>query len=74
MFQLTDITGDYNKREYQCTSDSDIANLPTSTAVGTGGVDDKSNEKCGVGSTALVANGSVTKVYILAPTDTWEEM
>ena len=63
-----------NKAEFIAQSTADIATLPTSTEVGTGGKNAGDNDKIALGSTCMVVTGSATDVYILGPANTWTKM
>lgn len=60
-------------KEYICTSEDDVANLPRFNVIGKSG-DKVSDSPCGYGSTAIVCTGDNTNVYILTPDNNWTLM
>lgn len=63
------------RHEFLCTAESDIEKLPTMTEEGTQGDNPADDEICGVGSTAMVVDGTNAPVlYCLMPTNEWAKM
>ena len=56
-------------RAFMADSESDIATLPTSSTVGTGGINDTDNEKVIRGSSCLCLENST--IYYLNSSDQW---
>lgn len=74
---ITKVNGQCNAsetREFLISSATDVAKLPKSGTVGTLDGDTVVNRPCAIGSTALLATGSATEVYILSPDNTWVKM
>ena len=79
MFKITSIGGhanSYSQKEYLLTDISDIDKLPKCGIRGTlnDPNDSVADEPCAYGSTAMVATGSLTEVYILTPNNEWVKM
>lgn len=60
--------------EYLCSSIDDIAKLPRVNIAGTQEGTEFDNVPCGISSTAMVCDGSGTRVFILNPENNWVEM
>lgn len=74
---ITKINGQCNSsgtREFLVSSAQDITKLPRYGVKGTLDGDTVVNAPCAIGSTALVATGTTTEVYILSPNNTWVKM
>lgn len=77
MTTITKVSGQCNAtntREFLLSSADDISKLPKSDVKGTFKDDTTLNAPCAIGSTALVATGTTTEVYILSPNNTWVKM
>ena len=79
MFKITSIGGhanSYSQKEYLLTDISDLDKLPKHGIRGTLNDPNDSvvDEPCAYGSTAMVATGSLTEVYILTPNNEWVKL